>query len=125
MGTSWRDLTRDAVAVRAADSAKRSHGGSAKTSVSRVGFSPAVMVYLVRAAALRGISIAGYIRRSVMAHVAMDLGIDPIEIFEQDMAIGPTGKGGATRMQTRDLDGSIYGQWKVRPDDDSADDDHR
>lgn len=121
MADDWRTLVSDAVSARAHETAKRSHGGSAKTSVSRVGFSPRVMPYLVRAAQLRGISIAGYIRRSVMAHVAMDLGLNPIDIFREDLAIGPTGRGGRADGRTMDLDGTRYGQWKVRPDDSAGD----
>ncbi|QNJ55517.1 ribbon-helix-helix DNA binding domain protein [Microbacterium phage Phinky] len=116
-GANWRDITKDAVAARAAESVKNSHGSVRNSVSSRVSFSPRVIPFLVRAAERRGISIAGYIRRSVMAHVAMDLGLDPIELFKLDLAIGPTGRGGATKMTNLDLDGARYGQWKVRPDE--------
>jgi hypothetical protein len=119
-GANWRDITKDAVAVRAAE-VKRRGGGSALSATQRVGFSPRVIPYLVRAAQARGISLAGYIRRAVMAHVAMDLGLDPVDLFAQDLGIGPSGKGAATRLQSMDLDGKIYGQWKVQPDDSAAD----
>lgn len=114
-GAAWRDLIRDQMAVRAAEVRETSGGASHAMAISRVGFARAVQPYLVLAAQRRGISIAGYIRRATMAVVAMDLGIDPVEIFEQDMAIAPLGKGGM--HSSKDLDGELYGRWEVRPDE--------
>lgn len=113
-GAGWREIVGDQLNVRAADTAERRLSRPAVV-VSRVGFAPAVQPVLVMAAQARGISIAGYIRRATMAHVAMDLGLDPIELFEKDMAPSPAGRGG--QWSDKDLDGEKFGQWKVRPDD--------
>lgn len=115
MATGWREIVRDQVNVKGAETRRRSAGASHTTSVSRVGFSPRVQPFLVRAAQLRGISIAGYIRRATMAFVAKDLGIDPIELFTADMAPSPYGRGG--KHSDRDLDGTRYGTWKACPDE--------
>lgn len=113
MATGWREIVRDQLNVMAADSAAKGRNHGRELSISRVGFAAEVQPLLVAAARARGISIAGYIRRATMAHVAMDLGLDPIEIFEQDLAPSPFGRGGM--HSDRDLDGAIFGQWKVRP----------
>lgn len=115
MVAGWRQVVIDQLDVRGAEVRKRSSGASQSTSVSRVGFSPKVQPLLVQAARARGISIAGYIRRATMAFVAKDLGLDPIQLFEQDMAPSPYGRGGT--KSDRDLDGKRYGHWKVHPDE--------
>lgn len=116
MAAGWREIVADQIAVKANEAKatqKRDHGQ--RPAISRVGFAPAVMPMLIRAARERGISIAGYIRRATMAFVAKDLGIDPVELFAADMAPSPYGQGG---MQSdRDLDGSRYGTWKACPDE--------
>ncbi|QIG59028.1 ribbon-helix-helix DNA binding domain protein [Microbacterium phage Fransoyer] len=114
MAAGWRELVRDQLNVKAEERAARQRDHGRPISVSRVGFAAAVQPLLVRAAQLRGISIAGYIRRATMAFVARDLGLDPIEIFEQDMAPSPYGRGGQYR--DKDLDGKLFGQWKVGTD---------
>ncbi|AWN04640.1 ribbon-helix-helix DNA binding domain protein [Microbacterium phage Rudy] len=119
-GDGWRDIVRDAVAARAADARKNSRNGSQTAHISRVGFTIAAHAYLVRAARARGMSISSYIRRATMAVVAMDLRIEPTEIFAVDAAITPPGKNGRWQS-TRDLDGDLFGQWKVRPDDSRSD----
>jgi len=115
-GDGWRDIARDAVAARAAEARKNSPSGSQTANISRVGFSVEAHPYLVRAAKQRGMSISGYIRRATMALVAMDLGIDPVEIFEVDTPLTPPGMAGRWHS-TQDLDGELFGQWKVRPDE--------
>ena len=116
MAGGWREIVADQLTVAAKNRAaqqRRDHG--TRPSISRVGISPKVMPLLVRAARLRNISLAGYIRRATMAFVAHDLGLNPVEIFEQDMAPSPYGRGGM--FSDKDLDGALYGQWKVHPDD--------
>lgn len=110
--TGWRDLVRDQLEVSKAQARKSTTGSP--VAVSRVGFAPAVQPFLVAAAKRRGISIAGYIRRATMAFVARDLGLDPIQLFELDLAPAPYGKGGSDAI--RDLDGTVFGSWKVHPD---------
>lgn len=112
MTTGWREIVRDQLNVRATErvaARQRDHGKPIVTS--RTGFAAAVQPLLVEAARRRGISIAGYIRRATMAFVAKDLGLDPIEVFAQDMAPAPYQRGGA--HSDRDLDGKRFGQWKV------------
>lgn len=120
-GDGWRDIVRDAVATRAAEARKRSSSGSQTAHISRVGFSVAAHPFLVRAAKARGMSISGYIRRATMAVVAMDLGIDPIEIFAVDTPLTPPGMNGRW-CSTLDLDGELFGRWEVRPDGPRHDD---
>lgn len=115
MADGWRDIVRDAVAARAADARKNSNSGSQTANISRVGFSVEAHPYLVRAAKARGMSVSGYIRRATMAHVAMDLGIDPLEIFAVDTPLTPPGMNGRWQS-TQDLDGELFGRWEVRPD---------
>lgn len=114
-GDGWRDMIRDSVAARAAEARKRSTRGSQTTNISRVGFSVDAQPYLVRAARARGMSVSGYIRRATMAVVAMDLGIDPLEIFAVDTPLTPPGMNGRWQS-TLDLDGELFGRWEVRPD---------
>lgn len=115
MADGWRDIVRDAVAARAAEARKNSTRGSQTAHISRVGFSTEAHPYLVRAAKARGMSVSGYIRRATMALVAMDLGIDPIEIFAVDTPLTPPGGAGRWHS-TQDLDGELFGRWEVRPD---------
>lgn len=112
-GDGWRDVIRDAVTVKAAETASRNRAASDKIRISRVGFLPAFHVFLVRAAKRRGISVAGYIRRAVAALVAMDLELDVRDLIELDAAVTPIGKNGT--RPTKDLDGALYGRWEVRP----------
>lgn len=112
-GDGWRDVVRDAVTTKAAEVSARNRAASGAIRISRVGFLPAFHVYLVRAAKLRGISLAGYIRRSVAALVAMDLDMDVRDLIELDAAVTPIGKNGT--RPSKDLDGALYGQWEVRP----------
>lgn len=111
-GHGWRDVVRDAVDSRAAESATRNRGASATANISRVGFGVEANPYIVRAAKKRGISVSGYIRRSTAAMAALDLGIDPREIFEKDVAITPIGRIGA--RPSKDLDGELYGLWDIQ-----------
>ncbi|QUE25316.1 ribbon-helix-helix DNA binding domain protein [Microbacterium phage Fizzles] len=115
-GAGWRDIVRDAIAVRAAETRKKSSSASQTANISRVGFSVDAHPYLVRAAERRGMSISGYIRRATMAIVAMDLGLDPVDIFAVDTPLAPPGMSGRWHS-SRDLDGELYGHWKVKPDD--------
>jgi hypothetical protein len=112
MSDGWRDRITSEVAAKAAESAKNSPGTSASQRMSRVAFSVPAHQLLVRAASARGISLSGYARRSTMAMVALDLGLDPRAVFELDAAIAPLGKGGVGL--TRDLDGELWGSWEVR-----------
>lgn len=111
-GHGWRDVVKDAVSSRAAESATRNRGASAVAHISRIGFAVGAHVYIVRAAKKRGISISGYIRRATAAMAALDLGIDPREIFEKDAAITPIGRIGA--RPSKDLDGELYGLWDIQ-----------
>lgn len=113
MAGSWKEILSDAVEVRAAKTRAHTKGASDSLRISRVGLSIAAHQELVRAARLRGISISGYIRRATMALVAMDLGLEPRELFEKDIAIAPIGRRGATA--SKDLDGELYGRWEVQP----------
>lgn len=108
-GDGWRQVISDAVTARAARTAAAHRGASDNNRISRVGFAPDAHVFLVRAAATRGISLSGYIRRATMAQVAADLGMDPVELFERDAGITPIGRRGT--MPTKDLDGELYGLW--------------
>lgn len=117
MATGWRELMRDQLNVTAEERIARQRDHGKAISISRVGFAAAVQPLLVAAAQRRGISIAGYIRRATMAFVAHDLGLDPVDIFEQDMAPSPYARGGM--HSSKDLDGELFGQWKVAPDEHS------
>lgn len=112
MAGNWRDITRDAVAVRAREAQQRSRGASHSTRISRVGFSVDAHPFVVRAANTRGISVSGYIRRATLAMAALDLGMDPRLLFARDSAITPIGRVGA--MPTKDLDGELYGIWAIQ-----------
>lgn len=118
-GANWRDLVNDAIAVRAAEVREKSPGASNYVRISRVGFSVAAHVPLVRAAKMRGISLAGYIRRATLAFVAHDLGLNPIDLFEMDLGIKP--RRGDRGLASKDLDGALYGKWEVRPNDAGTD----
>lgn len=111
-GADWRSIINDQIEVAAAEANARSRGTSQSIRLSRVGFSPDVHPYLVRAARARGITIAGYIRRAVMAHVALDLGLEARDLFELDLAI--RAPDGGPRLRSRDLDGELYGRWEVQ-----------
>lgn len=113
-GASWKDVLKDQVAAGAAETKKRSRGDASTIRLSRIHFSVEVHPYLVRAARQRGISISGYIRRATLAHVALDLGLDPIELFKIDSAIRPLS---GVRAHHYDLDGKAYGRWEVKHDD--------
>jgi len=112
-GADWRSIIADQVAVQAAETRDRSPGSSATQRLTRVAFSLEAHPYLLRAAQLRGISLSGYVRRATMAHVALDLGLDPIDLFRVDSAIAPIGVGGSRWHAERDLDGTLYGRWEV------------
>lgn len=120
MAGGWRDMVKDAVAAKGAETATKHRGASGTANISRVGFSRLAHPFLVRAARKRGISISGYIRRATMAVVAVDLGIDPRKIFEVDTGITPLGRIGSA--PSKDLDGELYGPWRFRVDDDPASD---
>lgn len=111
-------MVRDAVGARAAETAERSPGASQYAHISRVGISPDAHRFLVEAARRRGISIAGYIRRATLAHVALDLGLEATDLFQLDNAIAPLGKGGPG---VRDLDGELWGRWEVVARESSSD----
>lgn len=120
-GAGWRDMVRDAVDARAAETAVRSPRASQYAHISRVGFSPDAHGFLVRAAKARGISLAGYIRRATLAHVALDLGLTATDLFRLDNAVSPAGGGGNARWHgTRDLDGEMWGRWEVIADEPDA-----
>jgi hypothetical protein len=110
----WRKLVKDAVAVKAATSSQKS-GASDHIRISRVGLSTDAHPFLVEAARKRGISLTGYIRRATMAHVAMDLGLEAVDLFDKDLSIAPIGRRGGP--PTKDLDGERYGRWEVQPHD--------
>jgi 2-keto-3-deoxy-6-phosphogluconate aldolase len=112
-GDGWRDMVRDAVAVQAAEVTERHPGASADLRISRVGLSPEAHRFIVEAARRRGISISGYIRRASLAVAAMDLGLDPKDLFALDIGIAPIGRRGAP--PSKDLDGELYGDWAVQP----------
>ena len=116
-GADWKSMIRDQVAVTSAEAREKSNGTSAAQRLTRVGFSLAVHPYLLRAARQRGISLSGYVRRATMAHVALDLGLDPVDLFKLDAAIAPISRGGDRWRPDRDLDGELYGRWEVRRDD--------
>lgn len=107
----WRQIIRDGVAAKAAATRQKNRGASDVAHISRVGHSVEVHPLLVEAARRRNISISGYIRRATMARVALDLGLDPIDLFEKDIAITPIGRRGAP--PSKDLDGELYGRWEV------------
>lgn len=110
-GDSFRQVIIDGVNARAAETATRNPGASGTANISRVGFGVEAHPYIVRAAKLRGISISGYIRRATAAMAALDLGIDPREIFEKDTKIAPIGRIG--RVPSKDIDGEFYGLWDI------------
>jgi hypothetical protein len=113
--TTWRDLVRDQAAARSHDTKTRTRGASDSAHISRVGFLIAAHRFLVIAARKRGISISGYIRRATLAVVAMDLGLEAVDLFELDAGITPIGRVGS--KPTKDLDGALYGRWEVQPRD--------
>lgn len=116
-GADWRSMIADQVAVTAADAREGRFGTAANQRMTRVAFSLAAHPFLLRAAQRRGISLSGYVRRATMAHVALDLGLDPIELFKLDAAIAPIGEGGDRWNPERDLDGALYGRWEVERGD--------
>lgn len=115
-GADWRTTIRDQAAVNAAK-ARENGSGSHLANISRVGFSVDVHPWVVRAARQRGISIAGYIRRSTLAMVALDLGVELRDLLERDVAPAPFGeRTNRWAPGDRDLDGEKYGHWEVQPD---------
>ena len=110
-GDSFRQVIMDGVAAKAAETARKNRGASDHANISRVGFGAEAHPYIVRAAKKRNISISGYIRRATAAMAALDLGIDPREIFEKDVGITPIGRIGAP--PSKDLDGILYGLWDI------------
>lgn len=119
MGAGWKDMVRDGVEAKAAETATRNRGASDTANISRVGFARLAHVYLVQAAKKRGISISGYIRRATLAVVAVDLGMDPRDLFEKDAGITPIGRIGA--KPSKDLDGELYGRWNFAESDPGTD----
>lgn len=113
-GAGWRDIAKDGVAAKVAESEAKNRNGAIYAHVSRVGYSPDVHRFLVDAAKARGISIAGYIRRATLAHVALDLGLEATDLFQLDNSISPLGVGGPGRSRgILDLDGELWGRWEV------------
>lgn len=112
-GADWRSVLRDRVQVKAATTREEQKAASNIFRISRVAFSVAAHPFLVRAAAKRGISLSGYIRRATMAFVARDLGLNQLDLFEIDAGVTPVGRRGAP---SKDLDGALYGTWEVCPD---------
>ncbi len=119
-GADWRSIIADQAAVAAADVRQR-RTTSTTQRITRVGFSLDVHPFLLRAAQARGISLSGYVRRATMAHVALDLGLDPIELFKMDLGLAPLGKGGDRWQSDKDLDGEKYGTWEVGRSDAGSD----
>lgn len=117
-GADWRSMIRDQSAVNAARSREKNRAGSQYAHISRVGLAVAAHNLLVRAAKRRGISISGYIRRATLAVVAMDLGMNAVDLFEMDNGIAPPSRRGSP---SKDLDGAIYGRWEVQPHDSRTD----
>jgi hypothetical protein len=82
---------------------------------------PPFLAALRAAAGLRGISVAGYVRRAIGTFVAADLGIPPAEVLRHVPQAAPRGKwvrrpiadpkrGATTAGRTRD-DGIGFGPW--------------
>lgn len=115
-GADWRTIVTDQMAVNAAK-ARQNPGASNVANISRVGFGVDAHPYVVRAARARGISIAGYIRRSTLAMVSIDLGIELRDLLERDIAPAPFGQR-TNRWQPgdHDLDGERFGRFEVLPD---------
>lgn len=115
-GADWRTVITDQMALNA-EKARQNAGASHLANVSRVGFGVDVHPWVVRAARQRGISIAGYIRRSTLALVSLDLGVDLRDLLERDVAPAPFGeRTNRWAPGDRDLDGERYGHWEVQPD---------
>lgn len=113
---SWRDVVRDQVAVSTAE-AKGHRGRNGGTRQTYMHLSIRAHEFLVHAARRRGISLSGYVRRAVLAHVALDLGLEAVDLFKLDGKIAPIGSGGGHALAGRDLDGSLYGRWEVEARD--------
>lgn len=116
-GADWRTTITDQMAVNAANVRKRNGtSGSNHANISRVGFGIDVHPWVVRAARARGISIAGYIRRSTLAMVALDLDLNLRDLLERDVAPSPFGERTSRWADgDRDLDGERYGRFEVLP----------
>lgn len=112
-GSSWRDVIADQVAVSAAETKGNRGGSGADIRLTHMHLSVEAHPFLVRAAQARGISISGYARRAVLAHVALDLGLEAVDLFKLDGRIAPLGSGGGSPLTSRDLDGQMYGRWEV------------
>lgn len=63
---------------------------------------------LVRAAKKRGVPLAVYYRRAVLAFVAYDLGIDFLELAQFEPAIAADG------LTPRKFGGKGFGKWRIR-----------
>lgn len=111
---NWRDTTKSAVKAKARSARKNSRGASNNFRISRVGFSVLAHPFLVRAAAVRGMTLSGYIRRATLAFAAHDLGLNRIDLFEKDAAITPIDRIGSP---SKDLSEELYGSWEVQSDD--------
>lgn len=113
MAADWRTIIADQVAVNAADARKRSRSTSATQRLTRTSFSVDAHPFLIRAARQRGLSLSSYVRRATLAFVALDLGLDQVDLFKLDAALSPFGQGGNPWSREFDLDGEIYGSWEV------------
>jgi hypothetical protein len=82
---------------------------------------PPFLAALRAAAGLRGISVAGYVRRAIGSFIAADLGVPAAEILQHVPQAAPRGKwvrrpiadpakGASTAGRTRD-DGVGFGPW--------------
>ena len=66
---------------------------------------------IFKAAALRGLSAAAYLRRAVVAFAAYDLGLDAAQLLEEEPAMRLKGEGPKTnRLEA----GRGHGSWGIR-----------
>lgn len=114
-GGTWRDMIMDQVRAKAHETRKNTVDTGSRYRLTRIGIAIPAHSYLLQAARKRGISVSGYARRAILAHVALDLGLKATDLFELDSFVQPFA-GGTPNSGERDLDGKLYGRWEVRAD---------
>lgn len=97
----WTELVEDELAAKRTRGPRRSVG---------LNFPPTLFTIAQRAAKARGLSLAGYARRCIIAVACHDLGLDYREVMIDEPAVRPYGDLAADLVRKNGLE---HGPWNV------------
>jgi hypothetical protein len=108
----WRKAVVDQASATAKNK-KPYISGSPRSKIrdGRVGFPIALHELIAQAAKRRNVSIAGYMRRSILSWVARDLGLNLRDLILADRP--PARFGEASAVDGRDEDFTVFGSWEM------------